>query len=699
MEATSPWAVVPPVCTACLTGTCADVVRIGKDDACPDCVQELGIKRREIWRDTIGLESVKAAEKPGPLRVLSKHEDRLEPSQGAKKPEMSDAPRLVISKDLVGDGLQAIVIERDGDLERVVLDAKHDAASTAVMQRLSKNLAQVSQQLASTHHQDGVPQKITADAGNRVAVLDLSNDLADVDQLSVASEASIPELLDLIDRAATDIRFTTGRISARRNGQSRAQRSSARHTQRSSFLASEDAQVVDYRVPTPGQRMVHRQSVDREYEVIKQRMQDMPVPGAGGVPLVTASKPRAVDPKQPTLPHLNQEEVPSVPDSTLPHLGQEEVTSAPDSTLPHLGQEEVPSAPDSRGDRTRQLGSSAMANAGPSRPILTRQAFALPSIFRSRPPASPSSPQDAEDDGNSQPDFSTPLAHPYKIPNPNVAAARHVASVVSPLRSPQSPVPSHPAAAPLHDFFHNLSTLNPFHRTNNASPPTAPLMPSKSPYPAICGHPSPYHHAPSLRCRQPAVGEASELPSRPTPLIPETGPWPEICKIANPYHHAPEVPLSYRPAARSLEASELPPRPTPLIPETGPWPEICKVANPYHHAPEVPLSYRPAARSLEASELPRRPTPLIPETGPWPEICKIANPYHHALEVPLSYRPVARSLPIVKTGTDSARVIKDAMRMDVKTGKRMGQEAAIQEREERRVRNALGGGKGRLRPG
>ncbi|RMY17110.1 hypothetical protein D0866_13560 [Hortaea werneckii] len=181
VEATSQWAVG------------SKPSREKGSDACPDCVAELGIRRREAMqtvmrpiegsRDVSTTEEAVTAEPQSPLiapralqtghssmllgawgpcrRDASGH--ALPPSQQptplantvCPSPRLRDISNssaddfgdLIISQDL-GNGLDAAVLERKGELESVIVNSRLGRPTVEVLQRLSRELLMASHQLA-----------------------------------------------------------------------------------------------------------------------------------------------------------------------------------------------------------------------------------------------------------------------------------------------------------------------------------------------------------------------------------------------------------------------------------------------------------------------------------------------------------------------------------------------------------------------
>ncbi|TKA82970.1 hypothetical protein B0A55_01565 [Friedmanniomyces simplex] len=144
-EATSPWSI------ASLTH------KQGLADPCPDCRAELSIRRREamqtVMRPTDAgagshvtepvLEVNTLTEKAAPRRQDKPRQPRSTRETSTAEPHDD----LVITQDL-GDGLDAAIFARAGELERVIINTRLARQTTDAMHKLSKDMLSVSQALA-----------------------------------------------------------------------------------------------------------------------------------------------------------------------------------------------------------------------------------------------------------------------------------------------------------------------------------------------------------------------------------------------------------------------------------------------------------------------------------------------------------------------------------------------------------------------
>ncbi|KAK5126692.1 hypothetical protein LTR85_009626 [Meristemomyces frigidus] len=143
VEATSQWAVTNKTATK-PQGT----------DACPDCVAELGIRRREAIQtvmrpndasDHLSSTSQQSTPLGRSTDSYTLRPPRLRDISNASTDDTGDD--LVMVEDL-GEGLDAAIFERGGELERVVINSRLAKSTVDVMQKLSKELLSVSRRLA-----------------------------------------------------------------------------------------------------------------------------------------------------------------------------------------------------------------------------------------------------------------------------------------------------------------------------------------------------------------------------------------------------------------------------------------------------------------------------------------------------------------------------------------------------------------------
>ncbi|KAK1066422.1 hypothetical protein LTR74_007144 [Friedmanniomyces endolithicus] len=189
-EATSPWSI------ASLTH------KQGLAEPCPDCRAELSIRRREAMQTVMRPADVGAG---GRVVELVLEVAAAEGKTAPRQREKSRQPRstretstaephdeLVVTRDL-GDGLDAAVLARGGELERVIINTRLTRPTRDTLSKLSRDLVSVSQALA------------VADAGSPVAVDDSARQgrtvVFNTPSRGRRRRYSVSELLDLVDHA------------------------------------------------------------------------------------------------------------------------------------------------------------------------------------------------------------------------------------------------------------------------------------------------------------------------------------------------------------------------------------------------------------------------------------------------------------------------------------------------------------------
>ncbi|KAK3720180.1 hypothetical protein LTR37_004004 [Vermiconidia calcicola] len=490
MEATSPW--VGPHSKYLTKTTDAKAGTESSSDPCPDCVGELNIKRRELQHGS-------AATVQRPNKAYARPPSFIEPTTPLQQPsarsqrlssasEESNEEEMVVSKDL-GDGLDAIIVEHRGDLRRVVFNARHGKPTIQKMQRLSKELAQVSNSIAFT----GISHAASATTPAAV-VLDSRRDIR---------MSSVPELLDMIDEAADEIHSGTGKIAehytSRRNVAVR----------NSVLSSSEFDDVFGEDIAASGQQgLVERQSIDEQYRSLAGHLAGASKRKGKGLEFKDDDGgPASVVHAQ--APALRKESS----NVTLPTSGTPKVgTSKPskvDMPLPKTATPKPfsPFTPDFMTPRTEV---PQIVMTRPTLPTLARYASSL----QPPPPEKPS------------------LHHPAElkeIPTPSAA-----------LPTPKIP----PEAKPSQTAF---SFPNPFQSRLTPGPrqqyPTTP-SPTLSPHQSFLAATTPVTPTTTI--------PPSPSPQFGPPLEPNPTTAPEskaMLAIPNPYHHAPHTPLDIAHAA------------------------------------------------------------------------------------------------------------------------------------------------------
>ncbi|EME87701.1 uncharacterized protein MYCFIDRAFT_75544 [Pseudocercospora fijiensis CIRAD86] len=300
------------------------------NDACPDCVAELGIRRREITqaapaeialsfrrsnskleqeRLLFGSISPEPIIKPQPKEVFP-HFGRDEPietvakqmsprnspdttvatslevhplvSESSDSDDADESPRnvhfrnpvspasndeghelnyeddgddggaLITTSDL-GDGLDAVILERGGRLERIIMNERNGTPTTKTIARISRELYQISTSLATTD----LRQRISTDgtdslSGDRTIVLDTNHN------------SSLSEILDAIDNATPS--FAIMRTDSVRIHTSSPSVEPVSAVRDFAFTDHEPPMFVEERpLSTPGQRVVNLQRIDADY--------------------------------------------------------------------------------------------------------------------------------------------------------------------------------------------------------------------------------------------------------------------------------------------------------------------------------------------------------------------------------------------------------------------------------------------------
>ncbi|KAK0959269.1 hypothetical protein LTR91_020920 [Friedmanniomyces endolithicus] len=189
-EATSPWSI------ASLTN------KQGLADPCPDCRAELSIRRREAMQTVMRPADVGASgHVVEPVLEVAAAEGKTAPRQREKSRqprstrETSNAEPhddLVVTRDL-GDGLDAAVLARGGELERVIINTRMSRPTEDALSKLSRDLLSVSQTLAVASDGSPVAAAENSQQGRTVVFNTPSR--------GRRRRYSVSELLDLVDQA------------------------------------------------------------------------------------------------------------------------------------------------------------------------------------------------------------------------------------------------------------------------------------------------------------------------------------------------------------------------------------------------------------------------------------------------------------------------------------------------------------------
>ncbi|KAK5109076.1 hypothetical protein LTR62_007532 [Meristemomyces frigidus] len=162
MEATSPWVVPPDVefnFHLGMTNVQGRSARgYGEDSCCPDCRAELGIRRREgMWgvmhpvseEDWLD-EGAEQAVTPAVARDFTVKQDvQRSRDPGIFPGPVNDGQAGLVSCEDINDALYAVIFERNGELERVVMNKRYGQANPDILKRLAKELLAVAQDISN----------------------------------------------------------------------------------------------------------------------------------------------------------------------------------------------------------------------------------------------------------------------------------------------------------------------------------------------------------------------------------------------------------------------------------------------------------------------------------------------------------------------------------------------------------------------
>ena len=468
VEATSPWAIP----SKSLTVADASKSVAGVSDVCPDCAAESSIKRRELLGGS-GSTVKRPAEMPqtvmGPGSVQPSSPSAKQPSVRVDSwSQGSGDDGMVVAKDL-GDGLDAVIVEHDGDLRRVVINARHGNPTIDTMQRLSRELAKVSSSIAFVG--------VRSEAATPVATHENRDCTVVMDSTTRAQGArmsSVPELLDMIDQAANEIHLSTGKIAEHYTS-----RRDVPHEDWNSLLSGSEFDDVLGHDASPAHGLVSRQSRDDQYRVLQGHL-------SNGVRKNSIQSAK----------------------SAASSIQQQPPSSQPPSRLDTVPPKSTPQA----------LQSARLSSNVPriltTKPTMPLSVTKTPQVSPSQtpPPAHPSVHHAAE---LSNPPFST---KPGASPTPKIQEFQHhglFSTFLNPFHHQSSspaktgatqPPSKNPAST---TSLYNSTPTSPLPNptpTTPDPPPTAPVplrhdspdLPPDAPTPAIKALPNPYHHAPHV---------------------------------------------------------------------------------------------------------------------------------------------------------------------------------------------------------
>ena len=500
MEATSPWAILSS--KGLMTRTGEANAGAGGADTCPDCVAELNIKRRELLQQ--GSEGTVKRPVMDPREQTTTSSMLREPAATPKREKgfaspgfssdsnASESEGLVTTADL-GDGLDAVVVEHKGTLRRVLTNARHGKPTVETMHRLSRDLARVSHAIAFAGAGHGHHPSAPAKHRNK-------NDGALVLATTPrARTSSIPELLGMIDHAASEIHRETGEL---------AERYTSRHRKedRQSLLSSGEWDDVFDSDADSTQRLVCRQSIDEQYRALHEQLvggKDKPaclesVKSLSRYDTAVQTPPKAVESVQPAR------DVPPAIITTQPTFPSQQIANSRKASP-------TPQTPPP--DHPSLHHSAELADLPP--PIVPTPGPAIPTLIA----------------GEEKPTQQTPP--PEHLSLHHSAELADLPSSTAPTPGPAILTPKADEEKPSH---HNPFTfLNPFHRrTPQQQIPLAlqAAMPNHSPKqtaPPASSQPTP----------QTPSDQQHTLPAPTTPARP----LHRISSLPQPYHHAPSTRL------------------------------------------------------------------------------------------------------------------------------------------------------------
>ena len=445
VEATSPWAT--PTNKSLMRGVDAD--KFHDSQACPDCVQELKIKRRELYKSSMRSVDMPPSDPKWTDPTSGQPVDSQSLQNLSNLTQDSEEEDVVVTKDL-GDGLDAVIVEHRGDLRRVVLNARHGEPTLDTMQRLSSELAKVSHSIAFA---GAVPTSVVKHAhSNNLPVM-----LEAISEPRDTSKHSVPELLDMIDQAANEIHTSTGKIAEHYVG-----RRDFGAEDRHSLLSGSEFDEVVHDDEWPSHGLVSRQSIDEQYRTLHEML-------SNAQPKSTcqqAAKGTSVDQEQ-----VNTVKPMATGDAKPPVFTQPaQPVNKPSSNIPKILTTQ-PTLPATAPLKSQDV--SPTQTPPPVHPAL-HHAPELSDAVK-KPSATPSTVKTPSNPTTHHHSLFSNLLNPFHHTKPS-----------------QPPTPKPPSAA------NNPTPTLPSTPAAPAAPPT-PLRedsPSATTPQPISTHPNPYHHAP-----------------------------------------------------------------------------------------------------------------------------------------------------------------------------------------------------------
>ncbi|KAF7193111.1 hypothetical protein HII31_05545 [Pseudocercospora fuligena] len=198
-------------------------------------------------------DSVNAEESPRNVRFRNSTSPVA--NDESNEPNNEDDEDALITTSDLGDGLDAVILERGGRLERIIMNERNGTPTPETIARISRELNQISTALATTDPKQRISTNGTDSlSGDRTIVLDTYHN----------RDSSISELIDAIDTA-------TPGFGIMRTNSIRIHTSSPNtepvSTVRDFAFATHDPPlfVEEQPLATPGQRIVNRQRIDADY--------------------------------------------------------------------------------------------------------------------------------------------------------------------------------------------------------------------------------------------------------------------------------------------------------------------------------------------------------------------------------------------------------------------------------------------------
>lgn len=396
-----------------------------------------------------------------------------------------DIDGFVVSRKL-RDGVNAVIVEHQGQLQRVILSPRQDASKLERLYQLSRELANVANTLAFTSAKRGNPAPVNP--VQRSVVIDRDPLPPQTQQRTPRDNSSIPDLLSLIDQAAGEIRFNSNKISDQFVNQ-RRQSLAAAVGREQSLMNSDEVHETLFDMPGPAEQIAHRQGMEEALDAARGHMEtakkNQSAPdsskqqSAAGKPAVGSNRPKT---RERAALNVRQE---AANRTTLP--SNQQATKPQSQTM----QDKAMQTPSTVKDQS---------SSKSTRPI--------PAVITTRPTRKEPTPQ-TESPNVSSAQNAPPAPSGVR---PTIEVQQPAPVVPTPTPTPRALPPATPQAQPEHhSYFHDLLAYNPFHR-RTPQPPLPPdptgdsfeamnplVAASKAAIPSpITKQPSPYRHAPAV---------------------------------------------------------------------------------------------------------------------------------------------------------------------------------------------------------